>query len=434
MVAAWDDRVEGWFNLVSNGGLSRSAWDLAAERPDSSLLHRSCPWGGHLVRLDLRNIRVMGAPEIASNVLVRPEVRSRYSGVLEKGVYRDVMSSEILKTFNPGDALIEQFYTMPALRLPALLFGDFSVLESLYGPSSRGFLGRQKLRRDFPEQGHSTYIFENRFGRAQEYLLTARREHQSQNIFHFVCIFSTPEDKWYDWFSPFFFLLMDEAHRVVQGYMNRPGIQELRQADEQFYITLALRNFNRGPPLLPSDESVIIQDGHDRGLSCWMPFEPRKKFCFAEYLRQFLERLGHQVPIYDTLDGKTLVPYQCVMVRESWMELRRDVLAALKLQKMAYRFRHGGTTAPSLVEDVCPRVTPERATSPSVPSHGCHGDGICERPIVAKVVVRNTFLELEDDVPSQLIENLPSNLSLKRSKSASGDILNLSVQCCKDSV
>lgn len=165
-----------------------------------------------------------------------------------------------------------------------------------------------------------------------------------------------------------------------------------------------------------------------------MPFEPRKKFCFAEYLRQFLERLGHQVPIYDTLDGKTLVPYQCVMVRESWMELRRDVLAALKLQKMAYRFRHGGTTAPSLVEDVCPRVTPERATSPSVPSHGCHGDGICERPIVAKVVVRNTFLELEDDVPSQLIENLPSNLSLKRSKSASGDILNLSVQCCKDSV
>ena len=29
--------------------------------------------------------------------------------------------------------------------------------------------------------------------------------------------------------------------------------QELRQADEQFYITLALRNFNRGPPLLPSD-------------------------------------------------------------------------------------------------------------------------------------------------------------------------------------
>ena len=27
------------------------------------------------------------------------------------------------------------------------------------------------------------------------------------------------------------------------------------------------------------------------------------------------DRLGHQVPIYDTLDGKTLVPYQCVMVR-----------------------------------------------------------------------------------------------------------------------
>ena len=35
-------------------------------------------------------------------------------------------------------------------------------------------------------------------------------------------------------------------------------------------------------------------------------------------LRQ--ERLGHVVPVYDTLDGKTLVPYQCVMVRAltSW--------------------------------------------------------------------------------------------------------------------
>lgn len=430
MVGAWDDRVEGWFNLVSNGGLSLSTWDLAAERPDSRLLHRSCPWGGHLVRLDLRNIPVMGAPENASNVLVRPEVRSHYCGVLEKGVYRDVWSSEILKTFNPGDALIEQFYTMPALRLPALLFGDFSVLESLYGPSSRGFLGRQRLRRDFPEQGHSTYIFEDRFGRAQEYLLTTQREDQSQNIFHCVCIFSTPEDKWYDWFSPFFFLVMEEAYRVVRGYLNRPGIQELRQADEKFYITLALRNFNRGPPLLPSDEhdeSVIIQDGHDRGLSCWIPFE-QKKFCFAEYLRQFLDRLGHGlVPIYDNLDGKTLVPYQCVMVRESWMELRREVLAALKLQKMAYRFRHGGTTAPSLVEDVCPRPTPKSATSPS---YGC-GDGLCDQPFMPKVVVRKTFLELEDDVPySQLLENLPANLSLKRSKSASGDILNLSVQHC----
>ena len=53
--------------------------------------------------------------------------------------------------------------------------------------------------------------------------------------------------------------------------------QELRQADEQFYITLALRNFNRGPPLLPSDEHHDPTAVHWK-VGAWLGGEGQKQY------------------------------------------------------------------------------------------------------------------------------------------------------------
>ena len=38
---------------------------------------------------------------------------------------------------------------------------------------------------------------------------------------------------------------------VVHWYMNRPGVQEMRAIDANLYICLAMRNYNRGPPMIP---------------------------------------------------------------------------------------------------------------------------------------------------------------------------------------
>ena len=43
-----------------------SSWELAAVAADVALFHRSCPWGGHLIKLDIRNVLIEDAPENAS--------------------------------------------------------------------------------------------------------------------------------------------------------------------------------------------------------------------------------------------------------------------------------------------------------------------------------------------------------------------------------
>ena len=47
------DRNNEWFDCARSC-LSDSKWEMAANRPESSLSHRTCPWGGHLIRFDNR--------------------------------------------------------------------------------------------------------------------------------------------------------------------------------------------------------------------------------------------------------------------------------------------------------------------------------------------------------------------------------------------
>ena len=52
------DQTEGvdnlkWFDFASTCMLD-STWEIAVKRPTSSLSHRTCPWGGHLIRFDNR--------------------------------------------------------------------------------------------------------------------------------------------------------------------------------------------------------------------------------------------------------------------------------------------------------------------------------------------------------------------------------------------
>ena len=36
--------------------MSDEQWEVAAETPEAVLSHRSCPWGGHLIKIDSKTL------------------------------------------------------------------------------------------------------------------------------------------------------------------------------------------------------------------------------------------------------------------------------------------------------------------------------------------------------------------------------------------
>ena len=63
-----------------------------------------------------------------------------------------------------------------------------------------------------------------------------------------------------------------------------------------------------------------------------------------------MERLGHQLQTYGVMDGRKLVHYQCVVVRQEWDQSRASFYEAFKVQRTAYRHANGGPKSPNLIE------------------------------------------------------------------------------------
>lgn len=395
------EKMSAWFSLAS-AMMSDSDWEVADARPDASLSHRSCPWGGHLIKIDLKNLHIQGAPERASDLMVRPEVRGQHHDR-----FFEENKIEWQETLAPGDALVEQPSQMFILRMAALLFGNFAC----HGPfmqkgclEARTFpvLARHQLRRDFPEEGDSSYAVFTSDGVGQEQMTICRNTDKHQH-FRIVLVFSTPTTGsfWVDWTSPSFQMLTDTTYTVMHWYMNRPGVQQMRAIDENFYVCLALRNYNRGPPMIPDESgtTAIRANGWENSQRprSWTRFQTGDgKFRLAEYLKCFTESLGHGIPAFDTLDGKVLVPYQCVVLRRQWESVRDYVQAALTLQRAAYRRANGGSRAPSLTEDAALRYAEGAAQLPKV--NWCAGELKAPWTLEpARVLVRKTTLECDEE-------------------------------------
>ncbi|CAK9005942.1 Voltage-dependent T-type calcium channel subunit alpha-1H [Durusdinium trenchii] len=240
-------------------------------------------------------------------------------------------------------------------------------------------------------------------GVGQEGILIARNLGQ-QNRFRVVLVFSTPEDKWPYWAAPFFHWLTDTLHKAALRFLNRPLVQQMRAIDANLYMVLGMRSFNRGPPLLPekedSSESISISN-KSGDVTHWTRL--KRKFRMTEYLHSFMAALGYDLKTYQSLEGRTLVNYQCVVLRKDWETHRAAFVEAFSLQKAAYRRANGGTTAPSLVEDARANFISEGSNASDSPS-----------PMIVKTVVRKTFLELEEEELEKF-----SEIPLRRSKSDS---------------
>eukprot|EP00438_Fugacium_kawagutii_P009162 Skav206203 [mRNA] locus=scaffold1844:395252:395841:- [translate_table: standard] len=99
--------------------LSDATWKVAAESRDAVLSHRSCPWGGHLIKIDSktlghvngrRSMFIQDAPEDPCDVLVRPEVRAMSQPSEE-------VDLRCIETYAPGHALLQRTNSMFMVRL-----------------------------------------------------------------------------------------------------------------------------------------------------------------------------------------------------------------------------------------------------------------------------------------------------------------------------
>jgi len=350
--------------------------------------HRACPWGGHLVKIDCRNVFIQGAEKDPTSVMIRPEVRGQYSGAPVE------IAARCLRVHCPGDAVIERSTRMWVVRMLWLLFGHCHGR----GNDSHGHfyhfdgtdVARHHLRRNWPEPSDCSYI-------GQGVLWISRPEAGSKrNRFQIVMVFRTPDEKKFArWAFPLYSMIADMIHKATERLLNSRAFQEMRRMDAEFYVVLSMRSFNRGPPMIPHPgdgvETFTITAGKTLGLTSWSRFPLKKgRFCLADYLQCFAEQLGHKLITYDILDGWTLVSYQCVVKRSDWNKVKMSFREAFRIQKAAYRRANGGSAAPGLTEDVPPHLLLD-PVEPAEPAE-------VEITECLKTVVRNTFLEVDEEV------------------------------------
>eukprot|EP00435_Cladocopium_sp_Y103_P026007 s2272_g6.t1 len=420
-MAVRPESVEDWCQIMPNL-LEEDGWKTALAHEGAALMHSSCPWGGYLIKFELKGLTVHNAPADTSKVIVRPEVRALLQGTCPiPGI-----SVQSLDVVAPGEAVVQASTSWSIMRLCSVLFGDMvgQVMDYLCDDAPMAW--HQKVGRNYPNQGDSSCSFwmEDSDDKPHECLILVRPETATDKFTAFVIV-RVHENHFARWASEHFRSVLSSAHRTLaedcsqsrdpagvfrpsrmigfvltkafgsgtaESYLNRPGIVELREMDEQFYVVISMQSFKRGMPLLPAyrDEHCLtdIDAGERFGLRRWVRYEPRStKFQLAQYLPIFMERLGFEIEAYNSLDGQKLVPYQCVVRRADWEQMRSRFLEAYPLQKTAYRRANGGSGSPGVHEDVLPKF---------VTSTALNIQERMDQEAWPKLVVRRTFLDLED--------------------------------------
>lgn len=395
--------MQEWFQAIPEV-LSSTSWELALARPKAQLWHRSCPWGGHLIKFDLKGMPIQDAPEKTGNLIVRPEVRAAMKEIQPKEI--KIIGSEFIA---PGEAILEGRTANMLFRLLTVLFGEMSELGTSYffHDAMCPVAVHQKVRRDYPMEGDSSMSFWEEGGQTSHGIMVMRPESE-KGFFNVIFVVRLPQDKFATWATFQFRCLLEIVYKTTHWFVNRPNIVKLREADEKFYVTLSIQSFKRGLPMVPcsSQPLVTIDAGEALGLRHWKRYRSdgnvRKcKFKLVEYLKILLNAIGEDIDAFDTLDGRELVSYQCVVRRSDWEPLRERFATIFRLAKAAYRRANGGTYAPSIHEDVEVKFSPQERVDDDWAKRS-------ETEMQPRVVVRNTFLDFEE--PQEAVQR-PSRRS-----------------------
>lgn len=342
------------------------------------------------------------------------------------------------EVMSPGDAIIERRgANFPFLKLFSTLFGSYSNGICAFYDPTHASLARQRIRRDFPEVGDCMYYWspveDEEVEEAERCPYRAffhcRQKAGDKQKFDVTAVFLGTDNNASGWAQLHIWLLVRLSRSMVQRQVNMPYLPEMWALDKQHYVILQVQACKRGPPLLPAkdasaqENAVVVAAGRQGESSSWERYGAvlSGKFRLSAYLACFMRRLqgAPAAEVFDKVDGKQLVPYQCAMRRESWEAVRDLFTQAFLIQKTAYRRANGGSTAPSFQEaaearflpDECLDVVREKLLQP------------CQKAQQPKVFVRNTFIdvdeELGDECPRRAIRRLKTMCAMPSNGSSS---------------
>ena len=233
------ESIEEWCYLVPHL-LDEEGWLQITGSSPAILFHCSCPWGGTLVKLALLDIKVEDAPEDPSRILVRPETRawgaSKFSETSPEYFALD-------RQLAPGDAVVHRWASWKLLRIFAVLFGEIGaqfVQTHFYDPDLATEL-RMRTRRNYPQSGDSCQTITSLSEPFEA--VNFCRPTDKKGIVDMYHIFRVQGGLTLSkWAKAQLAETLESGRRVAHHYLNRPGIREIRQADQSFYVVLTIQS------------------------------------------------------------------------------------------------------------------------------------------------------------------------------------------------
>jgi len=185
--------------------------------------------------------------------------------------------------------------------------------------------------------------------------------------------------------------------KVSDELLTDPNRPKLVAESQNLYAVLTMKGWKKKGHvlLLPSGpESATLHMTTAGGCTSYWK-HAAEDASMSDYLESFFKHLfpDRQIQVYDSLDGRQLVHYQCAIKKEDWHYVKPSFEEAFLLHRSAFRRAHGGSIGPSLV-DVCPA----RAWNQMCFSGSPQAESMAERGFVETEVVveKKTFLDLDE--------------------------------------
>lgn len=372
---------------VEHGCAEESLWSeiVASSSSDDGLDGQLCkrtlqagPYTWLVVRIQVTADN-KGVPP--RDVPLMPEV---LNGQMLSGSFRGTVL-EVHQQLGPADAIVDVRTSIfrQNQKLLMVLFGGL-------GLRMLNWRARIAVRRDFPMDGHA--VFFNVFGvdsflKAVIYHWRAHPVKPDKVVISHQ-IFCSHYAYVPDWAAKGFFWRVAEAERNVLGNMFvGSAANPLREADQSYYTILQVKRCTHGGPLMPFESPGSVID--------WKPAETQQ-FMLVAYMRTLLSLTSSpDFAIYDSMGGRTLVPYQAAMISSQWEAIKTEFFNIFKAQQRVYRKLYRTTAAPKIAGGAQPRFLRSLVTVPH------QGEQETPRqdldPGCVRLTVRNTFIDTFQD-------------------------------------
>jgi len=360
----------------------------------------------------------------------RPEVIYNEKILRKHGLRDPACSYHLEQLLAPGDVIISRTYRQAVrerwrntLSQTALLTGSTHPLEA----NRKEVTSKTRLVtwRNYPTAGMSTMAgvpfdpstesFLTQVGSEMAWLVVVSPDAQNPGLITVIVGLFVSASSFPSWATSILTKMVHAMHELFQARMKEmksiSSSEALLKEDQSLYVTLSLRTCPQGRPLLPRrapalpGEDVVITVtgvGSAHRLTTW--FRPTGTFSLPTYLSDLLNVIGcDYVQVFDGLEGRQLVPYQAVLLRDQWEQIGTLFNDVWLTHRSAYKKLNCCKHAPTISDGRQAR----EADKPLMPA----GYAENEPTSPYSIAVRNTFIEVGEEVSQSGTSQLSRGLS-----------------------